>query len=617
MTIVCTVVCTMAAHAETSTSLVEIEPGTIEVKRRPTETTVFDDPKKALSREPEVEVQPAGLSLLGARPQHSAVVVDGFTRTDPTSPAQTFSWLSLESADTERPQTFVGPQTARFGRGALGGALSLESVGESAGRFDETDVQRLKLGGTSQSGFSGEGAILSRPWLTVPVQVGARGSFRHEAGRSASFEMGATNEVDASETGAVSAQVLGGERDLRIRARVGRQWSFESYDAWMGPGGDDPNAHSGSLIDSAELQVETPLLGSWPGLRLSGIAERAVRETRNDIDDQHPAFFEQSRFESLEPQLQLEARFALFDQHRQASTESLRLGLLDVLTHVDSQFSVFGYSEALRTRENRVEPFAAASLPLTQDWVLEPALRLSKTERSPAHLSSRLDSRWMLGDFADRSWTARIGGGIGAQTPSLYQRRSVFGDPALPPERAIGADVGLESESTRLVFFQTRFSSLIDFDGYPVSRYVARGAMLSRGVLAEQSLRLGANRVLGGQWRFVDSRLHPSREDLLRSSRHKGRFWLDQGFLRGRLTASASQEFRSAFWDRDAQTGQLVRAGSQPTTSLALTSSFRIRPTRQLLAGLQIENIFDRPVLDLWGTEPEGRMVRMFVSAEL
>lgn len=69
--------------------------------------------------------QPSSLFLRGAASEHTLVLIDGVEVNDPSHPTGGFDFSTVDLNLVEKVEIFKGPQTLRFGAGAVGGVVNI------------------------------------------------------------------------------------------------------------------------------------------------------------------------------------------------------------------------------------------------------------------------------------------------------------------------------------------------------------------------------------------------------------------------------------------------------------------------------------------------------------
>ena len=381
--------------------------------------------------------------IRGAESRFTAVYVDG-VRLDSQSTGGA-SWQSLPLALIDRVEVLRGPAAAVYGSDAMGGVVQI---------------------------FTKKGEGAPKPY--VGLGVGNRGTSKLEAGVS-----GATGVDNAFDY----AFSLAHERSdgWDIRAGVPHNPDSDDYRSTSG------HARLGFKIDARHRLDATLLanqLNSGYDAYLSGIPKPStpLDDDRNK-ERLRTAGLTWTADWSDAYTMRLSATDSYSRYETTPSPYLTETRLRNYLWQNDYRLGVHRFSAALERREDEL------TNPALDAW--STAIRGSRAQNALAlgyglhagahtlqlHWRHDDDSEFGIKNTASAAygyafaphWRATASWGSAFRAPTLYQRFSEYGNPALQPETSYNSELGLRYDqghsSASLVVYRNRVSNLINFVG--------------------------------------------------------------------------------------------------------------------------------------------------------
>ena len=479
----------------------------------------------------------SNVSLRGATPGQTLVLVDGNRVGDPTGTDGALDLGSLAVTDIERVEVLRGPQSALYGSDAMGGVVNIitrkgepgirRSASVEAGSYGTLHSRGSVSGATDKATYAfsvdmlhvdGFARYVDRarqragtwpaPPKSDPVnRVGASGRVSYRLSDSVEVETGFTASFNRLTFDNGFAFVPANVYD---RFNVQKQWT-------------------GSLFARATADAFDGALKNKVTVFASSI-DRAVAETESCPDFVSSCVSNyRGRRQGAEYQGDLKlGRFGLLAFGARSETESA----------VTSQDYPAGYAGA---------PFQGVSARQTTNSLF--ALHgFSPANNIDVSLGGRVDA--VEGGKTFATWRAtiayrrpesgtklRASAGTGARAPSLFQRFSQYGAPGLGTEYSTGFDAGIDQSLAdgRVTLsgsvFLNRFRDLIDF-GFPSGGCLPAqvfGCYYNVGRAVTQGAEIAASAILvPGTWRARASYTHLVARDeiartrLLQKPRDKG-----------------------------------------------------------------------------------------------
>jgi vitamin B12 transporter len=428
------------------------------------------------------------LSLRGASPGQTLVMIDGIRIGDPSSTDGSVDLGAFAATDIERIEVLRGPQSALYGSDAMGGVVNIitrkgdgkprRSLLLEGGAYG-TGHMRAALSGSEdrfsyavsfdalhREGFPRYGYRVNRP-LTLGDGVTPLPPLPPN---DPTNRMGASARLSLRLTDALSVE--GGFAGDDNAIRFDNPYVFGGANiapALVPLDVYNPATHSHATFGQGYLRADAELLDRTLHNRLtlySNVTNRDNWITESCYDANFNAytcrFGFRGRRRGLEYQADLKlGAFGLATFGAADWTETAHLSQgpvpLDPTTPVDfAQTTRSGFAQHQFTLFDRVDVTYGGRIdaigggPLFKTWRATAAYRIDETQTK-----------------------IRGSAGTGAKIASLYQRFSQYGDRTLQPERSEGYDVGVDQKflggrlAGSISVFTNRYKNLIEFGSAP------------------------------------------------------------------------------------------------------------------------------------------------------
>jgi len=455
--------------------------------------------------------------IRGGEENYAVVLLDGVPLNNSTdSRGGGFDFGTLDSGEFTLAEVLRGPVSARYGPDALAGVIKLTSdvfgmpdgsrIVVEAGRHDLTAARLAAaahqgaLGAAVSAGWLEDGsrargnyarhasAAAALTWQGRQIEL--RASVRYARTASAAFpddsggpRLAVLRSLEERSGGTTSAEfelLSPGDRDAGVR------WRVRAWGAWLNAGDNSPGVAPG-LRDPAGL----PASLEATALRRGGLAAEAAVDTGADG--------------TLAVGVDGETAHGLSDA-------TLRYGPV-------------AFPGSFASTRDRVGTFAEFTWHPVSGWLVQPSVRLDKDRDFGPRLTPRLGIRAPLAPAT----FVRLNAGTAYKLPSFYAvSNPLVGNPALKPERAQSADLGLEHRiaegrgALEIGVFASRYRDGIDFDPGPPPRLVNRSEIRAEGLEAALRLKVAETLELALAGTYADARSEPGGGALRGRARAEG-----------------------------------------------------------------------------------------------
>lgn len=442
----------LGSQPEVSPSLSVFEQSEI-LKKNP--VTVLD----LLAEVPGVNVtqnggagQPASVFIRGAGSAQTLVLIDGIEANDLMNPSGGFDFSALTVENVERIEVYRGPQSLRFGSGAIGGVVNIitkRGVGTlqteallEGGTYDTVRGSVVLSGQKSRWHYSVGGSAFQ----THGFSAADKSDGNSEADGAQRDNASARLSVDTSQTGSV---------DMTVRLFDAKT----DLDRTGGVGGDDPNytSHTKQLLSSATYRE------SFLNERLSSLF--GVYFSQVDRNDSNPPDSESTQ-DSSNSFLSQGLKFAINNSYKISKENTLALNL-EYNQNYGKGHSFFNGTFS----EVPAKAVYLSGASLIYSWDIDRAF-LDAGIRNDEHSAAGSVTTYSAAPglrIQETGTILKATYATGFKAPSLYQLYSSYGSQDLKSEKTQAYELSVEQSLGNslvfsVVYFNQRFSDLIDFD---------------------------------------------------------------------------------------------------------------------------------------------------------
>lgn len=501
--------------------------------------------------------QPSTLFLRGASSEHTLVLLDGVEVNDPSQPSGGFNFSSVDLNLVERVEVLKGPQTLRFGSGAIGGVINIVTKrGEGSQKF----IAAVRAGSheTNRESLAavGEGYAVSVTRF-------------ESAGISASK---GGSEKDGHEHLAAAARISSGNWEFINRTLHSRS-DLDYATSTTGPyflAADDPNYFVGDFQTMNAIKRRS--IGDHWSSEASLAHFYLQRRYENKPDSANPAYFLENRFANTVKAEQIFAtkfRDANLSFGPSLRHEETKYGhtLSGIFAEISRKTAVLASAGVRFDHHSAFGGHFTYSLGTGYKW---------KEER--AKVEVRMASAF--------------------KSPSLFQLNdATFGNKDLQPEKVRGEEVSAEkfvgeSHAFRATAFRYFYSDLIQFS----TRYNNLSTARSQGVELEYSKDMEDGFELQLAYTYTDAR---NEQDGARLLRRPFQSWRAGVAAKLSDQLSARAEYRGVGSRPDIDALSFASVTAEQYDLVDISVSYAFRPS--LTATVSVENAFSRDYAEVAG----------------
>ena len=444
------------------------------------------------------------VSIRGASPGQTLVLIDGVRVGDPASTEGAVDFGNLVAPDIERIEVLRGPQSALYGSDAMGGVINIitrrgggplkRSVTLEGGSYGTLHSRGAVSGGDDNFNYSfAIDALHTDGFPRYGYRIGRPLTYGFGAGPLPPLPWG-----DPTNKGGASGRV---SYRLSDSARI--EGGFFAADNSIRF--DNPSASLPGDVFSARNHSRATFL--------QGYARLTTDAFDGALQNQFTVFGNLTDRNNYQTEACFDLLFNAFDcrngyrgGRRGAEYQGdLKVGTFGILTfglRTETETASTSQSPAptgtftpISAQQTTNSVYAQHKVSIGERLDVTYGGRIDAVANGPTFATWRTTASYRLNDEGTR---LHASAGTGAKTPSLFQRFSQYGSAALNPEQSVGFDAGVEQRlfNNRLTLdvtgFDNRYRNLIGFDTvasctaaqifgcyYNVGRAVTRGVEAS------------------------------------------------------------------------------------------------------------------------------------------
>ncbi|UOF00504.1 TonB-dependent receptor plug domain-containing protein [Bdellovibrio reynosensis] len=524
--------------------------------------------------------QTTSIFIRGARSEDTLVLIDGIRANELMSPAGGFDFSSLASVNIARIEVHRGPQSVRFGSGAIGGVINIITK-EGKGPLAVSYVAEAGSYDTLRAGVSVYGRQNN-----LGYSAGVEGL--KTAGFSAADKSQGNTEADGATVATVSSKLTYHASETgKVVGSLRYSQAEVDLDYAGGTQGDDPNS---SAVFKQLITGVTGVNHFFSNTLRSSLSFTFSEVTRFDENKADPVHVDTSENYFISELQQIETAHEWLP----TSTQSLKF----ILSYQDE--SGKGYSNY----SGFAAPFARERLKNTGEgffysyddnkWLFDAGLRYDQQSEKGQAVSVRSSVGRRI---AASDTLVRLTYGTGFKNPSLYQLYSSYGDLSLKSQDGKALDISVEQQlGERLEFsadlFRTFYDDLIDFVS---GKYKNIASAQSEGIEVQGMYKVLNSLALKASYTYLETKDNTTNLRLLR--RPMNAYSVSAIYSHEKIEGSVQYRFSGERDDLDPNT--FARTENSSYDVVSVKASYKLSQDLKITG--RIENLLDRQYQEVLG----------------
>ena len=529
--------------------------------------------------------QTTSVFIRGARSESTLVLIDGVEVNDIMSPGGGYDFSALSTESIFRIDVLQGPQSVRFGSGALGGVINIITKEGEAGHH--------QLLSAETGSFNTQRAAVNSFGSKNDFYYSMGAEYLTSTGFSAASENNGNQENDGVKNQTYHAKLNWKWDFSEIITHFRRHRADTELDLMGGAGGDDPNNQSTAIQDDYGLSVKHSFLPLSLDSRFSLYQSTYTRNTSNSPDSINSTD-SKDRFTGLHQKVDFDNSLKI------NSNSNLDFGL-QWKQETGSSISIFdGVDSSIEKKTQFIYGEYLSYSHLFDSFRFKAGTRLSQSSAAGA-----IESFQVSVDYKFDESLVLLNYGTGFKLPSLYQLYSRYGDKDLKQEKSQTVDLSFQRKLTKnlettLTFHRSYFTNLIDYNStsqkyFNLSRAQTQGFDLTLKLITASSWQPEFS------YSYLEAKDESTGLTLLRRSKNSFNALIhhqqekSNTFIRYRFRGERPDTSPSTFTRVSAEAYEVIDVGSE----------YQFRPSFKIRA--RIENLLDRQYEEVLGYSSSRR----------
>jgi len=546
--------------------------------------------------------QLATVSIRGAYPRHTLVMIDGVGINDPINPNRECDLSNITTYNIDRIEIVRGSQSVLYGSDAVGGVINIltkRGLTNANGYFSIS-------GGTYNTFYENGGISGKADNFSYSLDI----SHQSTDGISVAGEKYGNKEKDSYKNTTILTNIGFHPVDNFV-VNLYTRWNKAKSDLDNKGGfyGDDPNYKFDGEQMLFKIQPELSILNNKWHQKLGISFTRHKRNYKNDKDVDHPNDSSNGNYKGNTVNLDWQNDFRIH------SHNLLTVGFDFTEERGKSDYnsqSAWGPFTSIFDKK-----LARTTGIYVQDQLgIRDYFYTSIGIRNDYHTDFGWQTTYRIAPvFLIHKTNTRIKGtyGTGFKSPSLYQLYSEYGNSDLKPEKSESWDIGLEQSLfnekvlLNVCYFSNIFNDLIDFD-FSTWKYSNIAEAESKGIECSGRMQVLPDLSIKANCTYLKTEDKTTGEQLLRKPKRKFSIASNYRFLqRGNVNLEAI--FIGYRYDRDFATYPPERLILGNYTLLNMAISYDIINNLQLY--VKGDNLTDKKYENVYGYGTSGVSVQI------